>query len=180
MSDHQPCAVSRSRKTRKDKLPEGERLSRKREASRKYAAKMRATDPERGREATRRWRAANRDRARELDQEGYYRNHEKRIAKNRERPASMLRNCKLKQRFGITLGDYEAMLAKQDGKCFICGEPESARTPRGGVASLCVDHDHRSGKVRALLCRKCNAGLGQFEHDRARLCSALAYLEELP
>ena len=81
-----------------------------------------------------------------------------------------LRNSHLKRKYGITVADYEAMLAAQGGGCTICGAAE-----RDGQ-SLHVDHCHDTGAVRGLLCFTCNAGLGLFDHDRERLARAASYL----
>jgi hypothetical protein len=81
-----------------------------------------------------------------------------------------LRNSHLKRKYSITLADYEAMLTAQAGGCAICGAPE----PDG--QSLHVDHCHDTGAVRGLLCFRCNAGLGQFDHDSDRLARAASYL----
>ena len=78
------------------------------------------------------------------------------------------RNWNLAQ-FGITIEQYDKMLAAQDGVCAICaGECGSGRR-------LAVDHDHGTGRVRALLCVRCNRQLGLFEAFRDR---ATAYLAE--
>jgi hypothetical protein len=63
------------------------------------------------------------------------------------------KNTKLKQAYGITLADYQAMWEKQNGKCAICGEK----------TALHVDHDHETGAVRDLLCCHCNKGLSGFK-----------------
>lgn len=73
--------------------------------------------------------------------------------------------------FGLTVDEYADMLSEQSGVCRICGlVNESGRR-------LGVDHCHRSGNVRGLLCSKCNVGLGQFKDDPVRLQSAIDYLE---
>lgn len=96
-------------------------------------------------------------------------------AYNRERYVRDKRRAReldLIRRFGITVVEYEAMLAAQGGACAICGGPE----PRAG-ASLAVDHDHATGRVRALLCSPCNVTLGHMRESPARLRAAADYLE---
>lgn len=80
-------------------------------------------------------------------------------------------NSKLKKRFGITLQEYEQMVAAVQGKCEICGATSSY-----GKHRLAVDHDHKSGLLRGILCKSCNTGLGAFRDDVTLLYSAVAYL----
>jgi hypothetical protein len=81
----------------------------------------------------------------------------------------------LKYRFGITLADYDKLLSKQNGVCAICRQPQ--RTPAHGVrTSLGVDHCHKTGKIRGLLCRRCNQGLGMLSDSIDLLQKALNYL----
>lgn len=78
-------------------------------------------------------------------------------------------------KFGMTLEEYEALFEKQDGLCAICGTSE----PGGRFKShLSVDHDHRTGRVRGLLCGPCNTALGLVKDDPARLRAAANYLDE--
>lgn len=79
--------------------------------------------------------------------------------------------------YGLTHDDYAAMLDAQGGVCAICSQPETM-TYKGNPKSLCVDHDHATGKVRGLLCAACNFALGKFQDDPARLRTAAAYLEQ--
>lgn len=88
------------------------------------------------------------------------------------------RQISLKSRYGITSERYVAMLAEQGGRCAICkGE--------SGQRAFHVDHDHAccsGGKscgacVRALLCGRCNVGIGQFRESPELLRAAIAYLE---
>lgn len=84
----------------------------------------------------------------------------------------------LKRQYGLSRDDYDRMLAEQGGKCAICARPETAKHPRSGEPrSLAIDHCHTGGHVRALLCSKCNTGIGSFEDDPARLRAAIEYLE---
>ena len=73
---------------------------------------------------------------------------------------------------------YAELLQQQDGKCAICGSSESGRTRNGRTVSFHSDHDHATGRVRALLCHPCNAGLGFFKDDSARLRWAAEYIEK--
>jgi len=75
--------------------------------------------------------------------------------------------------YGITRDEYEAMVARQGGRCAICHE--NPRPVRGCIR-LHVDHDHVTGKVRGLLCQLCNLALGKFRDDPRRLMSAIHYL----
>lgn len=78
-------------------------------------------------------------------------------------------------RYGMTPEDYEEMRESQEGLCAICKKPPSYKPPAHG---LVVDHDHRTGYVRGLLCFKCNAGLGSFNDDFMLLHEAKEYLLE--
>ncbi len=73
--------------------------------------------------------------------------------------------------YALTKTAYLTMEDTQGGVCAICKEPCSR-----GVLS--VDHDHTTGKVRGLLCRDCNSGLGSFRDNPAHLSAAIRYLQE--
>jgi hypothetical protein len=79
----------------------------------------------------------------------------------------------LRRNYGITIEDYERRLVEQDGKCAICGEPTSE-----GGERLAVDHDHETGKIRALLCRRCNSVIGFIEESAALARLVAGYLEK--
>ena len=94
-----------------------------------------------------------------------------------------LRRSHLRRRYGASLEDLERILDEQGGCCAICRQPWRACVPakRARYEStffqhLCIDHDHRNGNVRGLLCNACNAAIGFFEEDVARLASAARYL----
>lgn len=70
--------------------------------------------------------------------------------------------------YGITPEDYDRMYADQGGRCDICWQPDE---------SLHVDHDHVTGRVRALLCGKCNRMIGLANEDPAILGRAVSYLQ---
>ncbi len=86
-----------------------------------------------------------------------------------------VRNSRLRNWYGISPEEYEAMLENQGHKCAICGDAFSS-TDRKFKPH--VDHDHGPGaKVRQILCSRCNQGLGMFQDSVERLKSAIAYLE---
>ena len=90
---------------------------------------------------------------------------------NKNRYTSEVRERFLKEKYGITQEDYDALLDIQEGGCKICGwTPPKEK-------SLCVDHCHDTGEVRGLLCNHCNSGLGYFRDNQEVLFSAIAYLE---
>jgi hypothetical protein len=80
------------------------------------------------------------------------------------------------QNYRCTHEEYAAMLDAQSGKCAICGREETA-TRNGRVKQLSVDHDHVTGRIRALLCGGCNVGLGAFQNNPAALAAAIEYLK---
>lgn len=81
------------------------------------------------------------------------------------------RKYHLKQ-YGLTPAMYDAMLVAQGNCCAIC----RSRSP-AGKKYFHVDHDHATGRVRGLLCFRCNSGLGNFKDDPRSLRAAAAYLE---
>lgn len=89
--------------------------------------------------------------------------------------------CKLKRReerlmskYGISLKEYDEMLKQQNGKCKICGSEKVG----GNHKYLKVDHCHKTGKVRGLLCNDCNLGIGKLKDDPDILRNAAKYIEE--
>lgn len=87
--------------------------------------------------------------------------------KTKKQEYSRRRN--LKRDFGLSVQEYDLILVKQNGCCAICKIVPSERR-------LAVDHDHRTQRIRGLLCVKCNRGLGLFNDDPAFLASASIYL----
>ena len=83
------------------------------------------------------------------------------------------RDQQLRKQFGITLEQYDQMLLIQDSKCKICGLDQ-----KESVKALAVDHCHATGKIRGLLCGKCNLGIGYFQDREDVLNKAIEYLRE--
>jgi hypothetical protein len=77
------------------------------------------------------------------------------------------REYHLRHRYGIGQAEFDELLAEQEGVCAICRAPDPQH----------VDHDHRTGWVRGILCFNCNGGLGQFRDSPEHLASAITYLK---
>ncbi len=80
-------------------------------------------------------------------------------------------NSHLKEKYGITIQDYDNILASQGGKCAIC---------KGGTSKrhFAVDHNHKNGRVRGLLCARCNTGLARFMDKISLLRRAVRYMKD--
>jgi len=91
----------------------------------------------------------------------YYRTHKKQFA-------GYSRKRWLKKYYNMTLEQYDILVKTQNGCCAICGIPDK---------KLDVDHDHKTGKVRALLCKRCNTWLAPIENKRFHEAAEI-YLEQ--
>jgi len=119
-----------------------------------------------GKEKRKEWVDQNKEKIEEYKE--VYRNDPERTAKAKV----YSRQWRLMKDFGLTVDDYDRMLKDQNGGCAICGADDSGNK-RDHFA---VDHDHKSGKVRGLLCYQCNVGLGHFKEDPDLLRKAANYL----
>jgi hypothetical protein len=134
--------------------PDQRRAYNRAKATERYGA-----NPEPIREAARRWRAANPGRG----------------SRDRDRPSEY------KWRYGITAEDVAAMTDKQEGLCYLCGEPLDFEKPR----AVHIDHDKSCCRgrrscgscVRGLACHMCNTGIGHFGDDPERMRRAADNLE---
>lgn len=94
----------------------------------------------------------------------YWRNKEDQNAKNKARH--------FKKKYGITETQRDEMIAAQGFQCAICRSPD----PGGRYDQWCVDHCHATGKVRAILCTRCNFMLGYAQDNVTTLYNAIDYL----
>ncbi len=93
----------------------------------------------------------------------------------RKKVPHKLREWSLKSNYGLTSAQVIAM----GPSCHICGIAMTLATKPGtGSTHRSVDHDHKTGKVRGVLCMGCNHGLGNFKDDPARLLKAIQYLAQ--
>lgn len=110
------------------------------------------------------WRKKNPTKARKQTREAYRTWSKKEGNKEKKRVAKMLRV------YGLTQDGFMLLVSSQGGRCAICdGVFESRRDTH-------IDHDHKTGKLRAILCAFCNRGLGSFRDDPVRLIKAARYL----
>jgi hypothetical protein len=84
------------------------------------------------------------------------------------------RKTNLKKHYGLEWDEYLQMIEDQGHQCSICGC--DLKIIKGHRLTACVDHCHKSGKIRGILCNSCNAGIGQLQDDPALVQSALNYL----
>lgn len=82
----------------------------------------------------------------------------------------------LKNKYNITLEDYNNLFTKENGRCHICNLSESRKGTHGKIKRLSVDHCHKTGKVRGLLCQRCNSVLGYIEDNKNLLKQMIKYL----
>lgn len=113
------------------------------------------------------WRKRNPEKVKEIKRNTYLRH----IGKYNQE--AILRKYK-----NITREDYEKLLNYHNNKCGICNREETRIVRKDGTASpLSIDHDHKTGKIRGLLCNKCNRALGYFEDSITSLMNAIDYLK---
>ncbi len=112
-------------------------------------------DPEKAKNYNKLWRQKNTEYS-----GSYYKKNQTRLTERR-----------LKAKYGMELEEYNARLIYQKGVCAICNLPEKGR-------NLAVDHCHKTNKIRGLLCKLCNAGIGMLKEDTKALQKAIEYLKK--
>lgn len=142
----------------------GTEKERDRAKNRKYDWYQKNKDSAEYQERCRRWREENKDRIRE----------QKRAHRNSDDGKEQRRRSKIRQA-GLTVEQHDAVLAKQNGVCAICGKkPE----PGKRITNLCIDHDHKTKVFRGLLCHRCNISIGAFEDDADLIHKAEVYVRD--
>lgn len=112
--------------------------------------------------------------SREMLNEYYNTEKGKMVKKNDyNRNKMRMRNNKLKKDFGISLDEYNQILASQGGVCAICG-----RTEKENKKMLAVDHDHTTLKNRAILCSSCNLTIGFIEKNKIDIDKIKEYINK--
>jgi len=96
----------------------------------------------------------------------YYNNHKKEIIKRH-------REYFLKSLYGLSITEFNNLLLTQNNRCAICKEPLDLQNPH----SVVIDHDHLTGKIRGILCNKCNLAIGLLRDNPEYTKRATEYLE---
>lgn len=91
---------------------------------------------------------------------------------NSEKEKERVKKVRLKRSYALSIDEYEAMIIRQSGLCAVCGQLPSDRSV------LHIDHCHKSGKVRELLCTHCNSVLGHAHDNPEILRNAARYIEK--
>jgi hypothetical protein len=133
--------------------------------NRKYKTK-RTRDPQKSAEYKRKWRASHQEQVKAYAK--------KRWSKLRLTTGPATNRLGRLKRYGLTVEAYRQLVDAQAGLCAICRRQP---TGRGQAGILHVDHDHVTGKIRALLCTRCNTALGLLLDDPTIVQEAVEYLK---
>jgi len=90
---------------------------------------------------------------------------------NKEKRDEYNRKHKLKLNYGISVEQYELLIDVQNGRCAICGDLPGKRR-------LAVDHNHQTGKIRGLLCHRCNTALGNLRENIDIMNKMIGYINK--
>jgi len=134
------------------------------------------------------WYERNREKKLAARKAWYWKNKERRLAYDRERYSKMdsdkketlARNQRaraLKSRYNISLDQWNELFVKQGGRCALCKRTEGSKSPTKKRRWLYVDHCHDTGRVRGLLCVKCNVAIGSLGDNVEGIQRALQYVQ---
>jgi hypothetical protein len=124
-----------------------------------YASKYYKENKQTSDERSKLWRQQNVEKSRAISKKAYHKDTNKQRARQ------------LNKYYGLTTDQYNQMLLSQNDCCAICNQHRKTLTK-----FLCVDHDHKSGLIRGLLCSTCNKALGLLKDDPSNLFKAYQYL----
>jgi hypothetical protein len=130
-----------------------------------YAKKYRSENEKEIKIYEKNYKLKNKDKITIQSKENYQENIEKR------------RWSRIKRIYGITEKEYNEMLNNQNNVCSICLQSERRKAHNGNVCNLSIDHNHKTGKIRGLLCHDCNVAIGHFDDNSETLERAIKYLK---
>jgi len=145
------------------------------EINKKWASK----NKEKIKAIKKRYRIKNKEKIRK-DGRKYYRKHKKQYyqyrKKWRKNNPQKIKEEKLRLKFKMSIEDYNNLLKNQNNRCGICNEKFDLKNYNKPNYPN-VDHCHKTGKIRGILCSRCNSGLGSFHDDQSVLDSAVLWLK---
>ena len=145
------------------------------EEANKYNRQWRKENPKKANEQVKRYRKKHYEEVLENKKRYYLDNHEEIIAKRRKylkENSQKIREIYFKRKYNLSYEDWLVMWESQNEKCAVCGN--LFKKP----SDACVDHDHRTNKIRGLLCFKCNAAIGLLNDDPELTIKLTEYLME--
>ena len=107
----------------------------------------------------------------------YRKQNKKKIKEHREKNKDKSRDYHLKRKHNITYVEYLQMVDKQNNVCAICNKPEVCKR-QGNIKLLAVDHSHKTGEIRGLLCYACNSAIGYAKESTEVLKQAITYIND--
>ena len=134
-------------------------------------------------EYMRAWRARNKEKNAEYQKEYNKEYRKKNVEKlsannkkwreeNKEQDALVMLKARLKRKYNLSIDEYKTLIESQNNSCKVCG----THAKNNLKGKLYIDHCHTTGKVRGLLCMKCNSALGLLNDDKALIQNLLDYL----
>lgn len=135
------------------------------ERNRLYAQQYRKDHPEKIKRDNKQYRETHLEKMKKYDKQYREKYREKYWDKNKNRH--------LKRQHNITIEDYNKLFDQQKGRCGICRKHQSTLS-----RALCVDHDHKTNRIRGLLCDKCNRAIGIFHDNIGELMASVKYLKK--
>lgn len=167
---------------KKDKRTREDRREYKKEYHIKHKEeekKYRMEHKDHSREIARKYYLENIEKFKEKKKDYYRRNRDRVIAGrkkyNKEHRKEIL-DYHRKKKYGINNLDFNEIMDRQKGVCAICLKPETMKHQNGKIKESSVDHDHKTGKTRGLLCTKCNVAIGLMNDDSRLLKRAMNYI----
>jgi hypothetical protein len=116
------------------------------------------------------WARENREKMNASQRKYWQKNREKLLQQARLRRQTKGDPQRIKREYGLSKEEFDKMIHDQNNRCAICGNTSIRR--------LDVDHDHVTGKVRGLLCGRCNKGIGLFDDNKELFGKVILYLTE--
>jgi len=131
-------------------------------------------DVAKNRAATKAWKKRNPEKVRTQNKAYREKNKNERLVYDkiyREKNRDKIEAHRLKTMYGLNVENYNELFIKQCGRCAICGKHQAELKQ-----ALSIDHCHKTGKIRGLLCAKCNLGISNLGEDIENLRCAILYL----